>query len=227
MVFGLFKKKKEQELPPEMFTPEETPTIPELLEPAEQEPRENEFEPLEGQAPEEPVIERKPVSESLFPDLLPPLHEETEFMSPAGKSATLENLCIKIDLEAEDVERKIKEVKSIVNKLNINSSEIFDLLTLYSKIKDKLRDFTGEIDRFDTAGWGINEERAAFYKFRACKSLAKIRRDLNDIEKIVKQSGFTPSKMNEILSTPAEQLVEQLAKIRSTVIIKPKKKKRR
>lgn len=205
MVLGFFKKKKKKELPPEMVIPEKSPIIPELLEPSKSTMEKPEVKPI-SELPTETT------PETLFPDLSP-LPEEGELVSPTSKNAALESLCIKIDLEAEDIERKIKDIKNIVDKLNINSPEIFDLLKLHTRTKNKLNDFIEEVDRFDTAGWGINEDRAAFYKFRACKSLAKIRKEMNDIEKIIKQSGFTPSKIDEILKTPAKQLVEQLAKI--------------
>ncbi|MFH8080903.1 MAG: hypothetical protein QXO84_03440 [Candidatus Aenigmatarchaeota archaeon] len=214
MLFGLFKRKKDDlELPPVEETTEnvkevvsEIPKIENL--PVEESPKLEEMEKVETELSD---------LENLIPkDTLP------------SKNMTLENLCIKIDLESEDIERRIKEFKTMISKVDMNSSEIFDLLDLYSKAKTKLKEFLQEIDRFDAVGWGVDEETAAFYKFRACKSLAKIRKQMIEIEEFVKQSGFTPAKVEEILKMPAEKLVEQLANIkRSSPAQKPKKQKKK
>ena len=228
-MFGLFKKKKEptEFLPPQVNVPA-----------AEEEPK-GESLPLPVEEKVEPTKEEEPLPE--MPEL--PTFPETDFKkieselssleevmskeSVPSKNITLENLCIKIDLEAEDVERRIKEFKAIVSKVTLNSTEIFDLLDLYAKTKTKLKEFIKEIDRFDSIGWGVDEETAAFYKFKACKGLARIRKGMFEIEELVKQSGVTPSKIEEILRTSAEKLVDQLARVKPQPEGKPKKVKKK
>ncbi|MEM0473133.1 MAG: hypothetical protein QXF88_00215 [Candidatus Aenigmatarchaeota archaeon] len=221
-MFGLFKKKKEDldyTLPPVENQPVEetqTPEIEEQLPQIEEMPKVE--EKVETQKTDISSIESELASlETLMP----------KSESEPSKNMTLENLCIKIDLEAEDIERRIKEIKTIVSKISLSSSEIFDLLDLYSKAKTKLKEFTQEIDRFDSIGWGVDEETAAFYKFKACKSLAKIRKEMIDIEELIKESGFTPAKIEEILHTPAEKLVDQMAKVKPAEHKLKKVKKKR
>lgn len=230
-MFGLFKKKKENEsvlYPPATQTtssPLESKEPTPIEEPAL--PKENIGTPItEAEETHEDIDKtaeefyfKEPTERELksLDELLPPLSEtikqEPELSMIPNKNSTLENLCIKIDLEAEDIERKFKEIKSVVSRLNINSPEVFDLLDLYSRAKSKVKSFTEEIDRFDNVGWGIEEETAAFYKFKACKNLSKIRKEMTEIEKLMKESGFTPMKVDEILKTPANKLVDQLARV--------------
>jgi hypothetical protein len=232
-MFGLFKKKKE---PTELLPPTDVSLTTE-------EPK-SESLPLPVEEKVETVKEEEKLKEEPLQEMpeMPKLPEtdfskiESELSSleavmpkeaTPSKNMTLENLCIKIDLEAEDIERRIKEFKAIVSKVSLNSSEIFDLLDLYAKAKTKLKEFIQEIDRFDSIGWGVDEETAAFYKFKACKGLARIRKEMFDIEELVKQSGFTPAKVEEILRTPAEKLVDQLARVKPRVEEKPKKVKKK
>jgi len=234
-MFGLFRKKKDENLslPPldeanQNFSdlPLNEP-MPEASAKEEEKPQEISFE----EKPEENKAEL-PFPSTEFSKIEAELSDLEQLMpkeTAPAKNMTLENLCIKIDLEAEDVERRIKEFKTIVTKVSMNSSEIFELLDLYSKAKAKLREFIQEIDRFDSVGWGVDEETAAFYKFKACKGLARIRKEMAEIEDLIKQSGFTPGKMEEILRTPAEKLVDQLAKIKPEIKqekVKKVKKKR-
>lgn len=230
-MFGLFKKKKDDEDSLYVSTiPQPQPSLEELKQsvdtietPQKEEDNpptliEEKYEPKETNQSIEESYLKSPMEEEIksLDELIPPSKSETqipEFPMTSTKSSTLENLCIKIDLEAEDIERKFKEIKTVVSRLNINSPEIFDLLDLYSRAKSRLKNFTEEIDRFDSVGWGIEEETAAFYKFKACKNLSKIRKEMVEIEKLIKESGFTPMKVEEILKTPAEKLVDQLARV--------------
>ncbi|MCS7135233.1 MAG: hypothetical protein NZ893_02220 [Candidatus Aenigmarchaeota archaeon] len=219
-MFGLFKRKKESlELPP----PEVVETAKSLTEEVVSKTVEPEETKSLQNVESVPELEKLDV-EAELKDLESLMPKE----SLPSKNMTLENLCIKIDLEAEDIERRVKEFKTMVSKINLNSAEVFELLDLYSKAKAKLKDFVNEIDRFDAVGWGVDDETAAFYKFRACKSLARIRKEMSEIEELVKQSGFTPTKVEEILKTPAEKLVDQLAKIKHqpTSVQKQKKNKK-
>jgi len=237
-MFGLFKKKKEDL----EFNVPSTAEIP-TLEPMQPSVEEKPLTPTDSTTTE-PTFESQPLDqpeEQISKDandyieelkqetsfdksenelksldmLLPPLEEPTPTRSSMPtKNATLESLCIKIDLEVEDIQRKFKEIKAIVAKLTLNSPEIFDLLDLYNRAKDKMKSFVQEIDRFDAVGWGIDENTAAFYKFRACKSLAKLRKEMDEIERVIRESGFTPLKMDEILHTPTEELVNKMANVR-------------
>jgi hypothetical protein len=63
----------------------------------------------------------------------------------------------------------------------------------------------------DRGGWGTQENIAAFYKFRACKGLSEMKGLLDDMDDTFKKVGFTPAKVNEILNTPADKLVEELS----------------
>jgi len=240
-MFGLFKKKKE----PNEFLPPPTDLPATTEEPKVEDQLKVEAEPQVVEEKAEDVkqesLEKEPLQE--MPEMPEFKSSETDFSkveselnsletimpkeAVPSKNMTLENLCIKIDLEAEDIERRIKEFRTIVSKVSINSSEIFDLLDLYAKAKTKLKEFIQEIDRFDSVGWGVDEETAAFYKFKACKGLARIRKEMFEIEELVKQSGFTPAKIEEILHTPAEKLVDQLAKIKPHVEQKVKKVKKK
>jgi hypothetical protein len=235
-MFGLFKKKKEptEFLPPptDVSAPteepkiEDQPSVESLPKPVEEKVEDVENKPLQ-ETPELPEIKAPETDFSKIESELSSLESIMPKEAAPSKNATLENLCIKIDLEAEDIERRIKEFRTIVSKVSINSSEIFDLLDLYAKAKSKLKEFIQEIDRFDSVGWGVDEETAAFYKFKACKGLARIRKEMFEIEQLVKQSGFTPAKIEEILRTPAERLVDQLAKVKPQVEQKVKKVKKK
>ncbi|MBU5688216.1 MAG: hypothetical protein QW474_02495 [Candidatus Aenigmatarchaeota archaeon] len=230
-MFGLFKKKKENldDLsPPSLNISTEIPNPSNNLQ--EESIKEDVLKEDVTQNPVE-IAEKEPeLPETDFSKIETEIKDLENLMpkeTVPSKNMTLENLCIKIDLEAEDIERRIKEFKTIVSKVSINSSEIFDLLDLYSKAKTKLKEYVQEIDRFDSVGWGVDEETAAFYKFKACKGLARIRKEMLEIEELVKQSGFTPAKIEEILHTPAEKLVDQLAKIKPVTEQKVKKVKKK
>ena len=48
---------------------------------------------------------------------------------------------------------------------------------------------------------------AAIYKFRACKGLSEIKRQIRKIENLCKKAGFIPTKVHDILESRAEDLV--------------------
>ena len=138
------------------------------------------------------------------------MHNETPTMVTNFRNSSLESLCRRIDEENAQVERQVADMKKRVKELNLNNPEILDLLDIYEKTKEKLDDFVKEIDRFDSIGWGTDENTAALYKFRACKGLANMMRQKREIEKLSKDAGFTPDKVQEILKTPAAKLVDGL-----------------
>lgn len=125
-------------------------------------------------------------------------------------SASLETFYRKIDLEAEDLERRVADIKKKTKNLDLNNPELVDLLNLYEKARGTVDNFIREIDKMDTSGWGVDDNTSAIYKFRACKRLSQMKQRLGEIERMTKQAGFTNSKVTEILHTPAEQLVNTM-----------------
>ncbi len=186
-IFDIFKRKKE-------------PDFPDIDMPSEYEPS---FSPEITPLTEDETAGMTKLDESVL--------EEKSFRESRVTSATLENLCKKIDLESEDIDKQFKNIKNKVRELNLKSPEIIDLLNLYERTKQSLDSFVKEIDRFDFTGWGTDDNTAALYKFRACKSIANIKKEVKEIEKLSKQAGLTPSKVQQILTTPAEKLVEELS----------------
>ncbi len=187
MVFNLFKRKENEtkqttQLPQQPF-PEFSMPLPEMR---------NE------------MVESKRDASSLSLDDL------DEWGESSPDATSLESFYRKVDLEAEDLDRRVAEIKKRTKTLDLNSPELVDLLNLYEKARGTVNGFIQEIDQKDVAGWGTDENTTAFYKFRACKKLSQMKQRLNEVERITRQAGFTNAKVTEILHTPAEQLVNSL-----------------
>ncbi len=138
------------------------------------------------------------------------LEDRESLMQSSFRNTTLEGLCKKIDSENVEIEKQVSEMRKKIKSLNLNNPEVVDLLDLYDRSREKLNDFVREVDRFDSIGWGTDENTAALYKFRACKGLANIKKKIRDIERLSKEAGFSPQKVQEILKTPASKLVDEL-----------------
>jgi hypothetical protein len=119
----------------------------------------------------------------------------------------LKELNEKIDKELEDIKKRVKNLGSLT-KLTIESREIIDLLNLYTRTNDKLNEFVEEINRMYLDSSTSNRNFAAIYKFRACKGLSEMKRELRRIESICKKAGFVPDKIHEILESRAENLID-------------------
>lgn len=206
-LFDIFKKKREHDAPPinpqdfpNMNDAGDLPPLPDTpLPPLPDEPKRPEF-PMAGE-------ENQNVTH-LEPSML---EDREQVMQSSFKNTTLENLCKKIDSENREIEKRVTGMKKKIKELNLDNPEVLDLLNLYENTKERIDDFVREIDRFDTIGWGTDENTAALYKFRACKGLAEMKRSMDSIEKLSEEAGFTPEKAKEILKKPASRLVDELS----------------
>lgn len=119
----------------------------------------------------------------------------------------LKDLNEKIDEELKEIRKRMKDLGSLT-KLSLDSPEMVSLMELYTEYRDKLSRFVEEMDNMDLGGLASNRTFAAIYKFRACKELSEIKREIKKIEAICKKAGFIPTKVHEILESRAEDLIE-------------------
>jgi len=119
----------------------------------------------------------------------------------------LKELNEKIDKELRELKRRMKDLGSLT-KLTLESPEMINLMDLYTEARDKLSQFIEEINRMDLTTLSSKRTFAAIYKFRACKGLSEIKKEIRKIESICKNAGFIPTKVHEILETRAEDLVD-------------------
>ncbi len=189
MVFNLFKRKEK-----------ETSQATQLQQPA---PFPEFSMPMQGIKNEMPE-EKHDMQDLSFDEL------DSWGESGSPSNTNLETFYRKIDLEAEDLERKVADVKKRTKNLDLNNPELVDLLNLYEKTRTTVDGFIHEIDKMDSSGWGTDENTSAIYKFRACKRLSQMKQRLNEVDRMTRQAGFTNAKVTEILHTPAEQLVNNL-----------------
>jgi hypothetical protein len=119
----------------------------------------------------------------------------------------LKELNEKIDEELKVIRKRMKELGSLT-KLTLESPEMINLMELYTEARDKLSQFVEEINRLDLTALASNRTFAAIYKFRACKELSEIKREIRKIEFICKKAGFIPTKVHDILESRAENLID-------------------
>jgi hypothetical protein len=120
----------------------------------------------------------------------------------------LKDLCKKIDDELRRIKRELKKIEKIGN-LTLESPEIVDLLELYTAAKSKFQEFINEINKLELNRLQ-DKTSAAIYKFKACKSLAEIKEQTQKIEDLCEKTGLVPSKIQDIIRTRAEDLVNSL-----------------
>ena len=150
--------------------------------------------------------EAKEITEKLEePKMLPePTEEKREIEL---EELPLKDLNEKIDEEIKDIRKRMKDLGSL-NKLTLESPEMISLMDLYTEAKDKLNQFIEEINRMDLTTLSSKRTFAAIYKFRACKELSEIKKEIRKIEALCKRAGFIPTKVHEILESRAEDLVD-------------------
>ena len=136
--------------------------------------------------------------------LLEPTEEKREMEL---EELPLKELNEKIDKELRELKRRMKDLGSLT-KLTLESPEMINLMELYTEARDKLSQFIEEINRMDLTTLSSKRTFAAIYKFRACKGLSEIKKEIRKIESICKNAGFIPTKVHEILETRAEDLVD-------------------
>jgi len=120
----------------------------------------------------------------------------------------LKELNEKIDEELRQIRKRMKDLGSL-NKLTLDSPEMINLMDLYTEYKDKLSQFIEEINRMELTALASKKTFAAIYKFRACKSLSEMKKQIKKIEALCKRAGFIPTKVHDILESRAEDLVEE------------------
>lgn len=213
MPFGLFGKKEKEEIEDlgkiksESLLSDkatsgrgllELPELPKRSLPGISEPKESSF-------PLKPKLEFKP---KLTPRLefKPKFPPKPEIKKVSLEELPLKDLSKKINEELESIKKEFKNIRK-VQGLTLESPELIDLLNLYIKAKRKLRDFTDEINKTDLSGLTSKRTVAAVYKFRACRTLSEIKKEVIKIDKICKKAGFIPIKVNQILKSSAEELV--------------------
>lgn len=166
-------------------------------------------------------LESMPISD-LAPDIMPPLEKPSKIekeisMTDRDKISKKRVdfnpliLCEKIEDETGGIKRKFNRIKR-TKDLNIDSLEMIDLIRLHGETSKKLKNFIDRVDDADSSGWNVERNIASFYKYRACKGLANLKKELKDMERVSEGLGFTTTKIENILSTPAKKLVEDLGK---------------
>jgi len=136
--------------------------------------------------------------------LLEPTEEKREMEL---EELPLKELNEKIDKELRELKKRMKDLGSLT-RLTLESPEMINLMELYTEARDKLSQFIEEINRMDLTTLSSKRTFAAIYKFRACKGLSEIKKEIRKIESICKNAGFIPTKVHEILETRAEDLVD-------------------
>ncbi len=205
MPFGLFKKKEKevdgQKLKETMEGIDKVLTEPKFIEDLKVIEK-TEIKDLDKMKEIVPLV-KPPVLEELKPvpvkPVLKPLDEDS-----------LKELNEMIDAELVAIEKNLKDIEK-VPKLTLESPEMVDLLDLHISAKNKFQEFVDQINKFDLK----NSEKktfAAIYKFRACKSLSEIKKQIRKIESISMKAGFIPTKVHTIIQSDAEKLVNNFLK---------------
>lgn len=119
----------------------------------------------------------------------------------------LKELNEKIDEELKQIKKRMKDLGGL-NKLTLESPEMITLMELYTEYKDKLSHFVEEINQMELTALASKKTFAAIYKFRACKGLSEIKKEIKKIEASCKKAGFIPTKVHDILESRAEDLVD-------------------
>jgi len=205
MPFGLFKKKvkevDEQKLKQTMEGIDKVLTEPKFIEDLKLIEK-TEIKDLDKMKEIVPPV-KPPVLEELKPVPVEPV------LKPLDENS-LEQLNERIDTELVAIRKKLKGIEK-VPKLTLESPEMVDLLDLHISAKNKFKEFVDEINKFDLK----NSEKktfAAIYKFRACKALSEIKRQIRKIESISMKAGFIPTKVHTIIQSDAEKLVNNFLK---------------
>ena len=149
---------------------------------------------------EEPKMLPEPTEERL----LEPIEEKREIQL---EELPLKELNEKVDEELKQIKERMKDLGSL-NKLTLESPEMISLMDLYTEYKDKLSQFIEELNRMDLTALASKRTFAAIYKFRACKGLSEIKKEIKKIEALCKKAGFIPTKVHDILESRAEDLVD-------------------
>jgi len=205
MPFGLFKKKvkevDEQKLKQTMEGIDKALTEPKFIEDLKLIEK-TEIKDLDKMKEIVPPV-KPPVLEELKPVPIEPV------LKPLDENS-LEQLNERIDTELVAIRKKLKGIEK-VPKLTLESPEMVDLLDLHISAKNKFKEFVDEINKFDLK----NSEKktfAAIYKFRACKALSEIKKQIRKIESISMKAGFIPTKVHTIIQSDAEKLVNNFLK---------------
>jgi len=205
MPFGLFKKKvkevDEQKLKQTMEGIDKALTEPKFIEDLKLIEK-TEIKDLDKMKEIVPPV-KPPVLEELKPVPVEPV------LKPLDENS-LEQLNERIDTELVAIRKKLKGIEK-VPKLTLESPEMVDLLDLHISAKNKFKEFVDEINKFDLK----NSEKktfAAIYKFRACKALSEIKKQIRKIESISMKAGFIPTKVHTIIQSDAEKLVNNFLK---------------
>ncbi len=139
------------------------------------------------------------------PKILPePTEEKREIQL---EELPLKELNEKIDKELKQVKQRMKDLGNL-NKLTLDSPKIIGLMNLYTEYKDKLNQFIEEINRMELTALASKRTFAAIYKFRACKGLSEMKKEIKKIEASCKRAGFIPTKVHDILKSRAEDLID-------------------
>jgi len=153
------------------------------------------------------TAEAEKITEKLEePRILPELVEEKREVQL--EEFPLKELNEKIDGELKGIKKRMRDLGNLT-KLNLDSPEMIPLMELYTEYKDKLSRFIEELNSMNLIDLSSKRTFAAVYKFRACKGMSEIKREIRKIEVTCKKAGFIPTKVHEILESSAEDLVEQ------------------
>jgi hypothetical protein len=210
MPFGLFKKKVKEPKPKasEIHPPMEPLPEPKSIEDLEKIEK-TEMEDL-GKIKEMGPVTEAPELEDV-PELKPlePLPPKPDFKSL--DETRLKDLNSRIDEELKEIKKKLKPIEK-VSKLSLESPEMIDLLDLHVSTKKKFQNFVDEINNLNLENLSEKKTFAAIYKFRACKNLSEIKKELKKIESLSMKAGFIPTKVHSILKKDAGKLVNTFLK---------------
>ena len=223
--FGLFKKKEEKKELEEKEVQDLNKLKPadDILSSPEEVAALKPPEPEELTRPEEATkLEELPKPpEEIPPPTEVPTPKVPEFSVPSEAKikeeipfdeTPLVNLHNRIVNDLRDVKEKMKEITKTSKEFTLDSPEIVDLLDLYVDAKKKFENFIDEINKMNLERITSRKSVAAVYKFRACKKLADLKKQIKKIDEICKKAGFIPMKVHEILHSKAEDLVNSLLK---------------
>jgi len=184
--------------------------------------------PIIDRAPPEPksiedlkAIEKSEIKnlnkiKDIGPLVKPPELQELKPLPPPPRIITLDETNLKelnekIDLELAEVKKKLRDIEQ-VPKLTLESPEMIDLLDLYVSAKEKYQDFVGQINEIDFENLREKRTFAAIYKFRACKGLSEIKKQIKKIESLSMKAGLLPTRIGEILKSDAGKLVNSFVR---------------
>jgi hypothetical protein len=153
-------------------------------------------------------------------DQMPPIHraskipekmEQLKKMGYEEKVLPFKQLYERIKEEVRVIRSKFREIKKN-EKITIEDPIMVDLLDLYADSKEMMDRFNNEINQIDLKSIADRKTVFAVYKYRACKVLAELKKETTRMEEIIRDAGFIPTKIHDIVESKSEDLVNTILK---------------